>query len=103
MAYLIPHTTDPLQTQNFTHEGYNLTLTTRFNSVFGFWNFDLYNNETQEYITQSEAFATGAPSLTQSELPFVFVMGASILEVYIIDKEEYYANVWAQLSVYYRE
>ena len=87
--YLIPHTTEPLQTQNFTHEGYDLTLTTRWNSMFGFWNFDLYDNDKQEYITQSEAFAPSSPSLMQSSLPFIFMMQSTILDVMIIDKGDY--------------
>ena len=93
--HLIPHTTEPLQIQNFVHQGYDVTLTTRWNSIFGFWNFDLYDNNTQEYINQSEAFAVGAPCLIQSALPFVFVMLEDILNVYIFDKGEYRATVRA--------
>lgn len=93
--YLIPHTTDPLQTQNFTHEGYDLTLTTRWNSIFGIWQFDLFDNEQQEWITQCETFAVGSPALMQSSLPFVFVMLSDILNVYIMDKDEYSAAIRA--------
>ena len=93
--YLIPHTTNPLQTQNFTYADYDLTLTTRFNSIWGIWQFDLFDNNEQEYITQNEAFAVGSPALMQSSLPFVFVMLNDILNVYILDKEEYRAAIRA--------
>lgn len=87
--YTIPHTTAPLQTQNFIHEGYDLTMTTYYNSVFGLWAFDLFDNTTQQYITQYEALSAGAPALLQSKLPFVFVMLSSILDVNIMDRGEY--------------
>lgn len=93
--HLIPHTTEPLQTQNFVYDGYDLTLTTRFNSIWGIWQFDLFDNNEQEYITQSEAFAVSSPSLIQSRLPFIFIMLDDILNVYILEKDEYRAAIRA--------
>lgn len=72
--FLIPLTNEPLQQQNFTHDGYDLTLITRWNSVMSMWNFDLYNNITQSWLTRSEPLSVGSPALNHLDLPFVFVM-----------------------------
>lgn len=116
--YLIPHTSDPLQTQNFTHEGWDLTLTTRWNSVVGFWNIDVFDNLKQEYITQGEALAVGSACMEQSLAPFVIVMlddsglgtGAvsrdelgNRLNIYLVDEDAYHAAVRSSVSVNYRE
>lgn len=115
--YLIPLSSEPLQTQNFTHDGYDLTLTTRWNTIFGIWQFDLFDNIKQEYIVQSAAFTISSPSLMGSVLPFYFVMidDAGLINelitkedlgnrvnVYIVNKDEYRAAVRQSLSVNYR-
>lgn len=116
--YLIPLTSDPLQTQNFTHEGYDLTLTTRWNSVVGFWNIDLFDNVNQEYLTKGEALTVGAATCAHLQLPFVIVMLdesglgegpisrdelGNRLNVYLVNKEEYNAAIRASDTVSYRE
>lgn len=116
--YLLPISTDPLQTQNFTHEGYDLTLTTRWNSVVGFWNIDLFDNTEQVYLTQAEPLTVGSAACIHLQLPFVFVMldesnlGTGPIDidemgdrinVYLLDKEEYHAAIRASGSISYRE
>lgn len=109
-------TSDPYQTQNFTHEGYDLTMVTRWNSVVGFWNIDLFDNINQVYLTRSEALTVGAATGIHLQLPFVFVlidesnlgeqpisieeMGVR-LNVYIVSKEEYHAATRSSDTVNY--
>lgn len=118
MIYKIPHSNSALQTQNFIHQGYNLTMVTRWNTVVGFWNFDLYDNAKQKWLTQSEALSFGSASLYHLDLPFVFVMlddsdfgysdvspelmGSSI-NIYIVDKGVYDEAVQKSLSITYRK
>lgn len=115
--YLIPLTADPLQTQNFTHDGYDLTLTTRWNSVVGFWNIDLFDNQAQTALTTGEPITVGSSSIAHLQLPFVFVliddsglgegpvgiedMGER-LNLYIVNKEDYHAAIRASNTVNYR-
>lgn len=111
--FKIPLSNEPLQTQNFTHEGYDLTLTTRWNTIFGTWQFDLYDNINQVWITQSEGLSLASPSLYGSSLPFVFVMldDVSLTEtpisrddmgdrvnVYIVNEGDYRAAIRTSLS-----
>ena len=115
--FKIPLTSEPLQTQNFAHDGYDLTLTTRWNTIFGIWQFDLFDNVAQEYITQCDSFSIASPSLMGSSLPFYFVMldDAGLLDtpivkedlgnrvnVYIINKDDYRAAIRQSVSVNYR-
>ena len=115
--YQIPLTSDPLQTQNFTHEGYDLTLTTRWNSVVGFWNIDLFDNVNQIYLSRSEPLTVGAATCAHLQLPFVFVLiddsglGEGPIDIdelgdrinlYIVDKEDYHAAIRASDTINYR-
>lgn len=115
--YLVPLTSDPLQTQNFTHEGYDLTLTTRWNSVVGYWNIDLFDNVNQVFLTRSEPLTVGSATGVHLQLPFIFLLvdesglGEAPIEIeelgvrinlYLVDKEEYYAAVRQSNTVNYR-
>lgn len=115
--YLVPLTADPLQTQNFTQDGFDLTLTTRWNSVVGFWNIDLFDNASQTYLTRGEPLTVGSATGVHLQLPFVFVLldEANIgegpididelgvrLNLYIVNKDSYYAAVRASNTVNYR-
>lgn len=115
--YLVPLTADPLQIQNFTQDGFDLTLTTRWNSVVGFWNVDLFDNATQNYLTKGEPLTVGSPTGVHLQLPFVFVlidesgigegpisideMGVR-LNLYIVDKDSYNAAIRQSNTVNYR-
>lgn len=115
--YLIPTTADPLQDQNFTYAEHDLTLTLRWNSVVGFWNFDLYDNTNDVQVTQSEALSVGSPSLIGSHLSFLFLLNddsglgtnavdisemGSRLNLYIVDRTEYNEAIRSLDSVTYR-
>lgn len=115
--FLIPLNSDPLQTQNFTHQGYDLTLTTRWNSVVGFWNIDLFDNINQIYLTQSEPLTVGSPTGVHLQLPFVFVLIDEFgigegpininelgerLNLYIVNKDTYNAAIRQSNTVNYR-
>lgn len=116
--YLVPLTSEPLQAQNFTHMGYDLTLTTRWNSVVGYWNIDLFDNVNQVYLTRSEPMTVGSATGYHLQLPFVFVlidesnlgeppidiseMGDRV-NVYIVNKEAYHAAIRASNTVNYRQ
>lgn len=115
--YLVPLTPDPLQIQNFTQDGFDLTLTTRWNSVVGFWNIDLFDNINQVYLTRGEPLAVGSPTGVHLQLPFVFVLlddsnlgegpidiseMGSRLNVYIVNKDSYYAAIRQSNTINYR-
>lgn len=108
--YLIPHNSQPLQSQNFTHYGHSLTLITRWNTFVGFWNIDVYDNKKQEWLTRGEGLSIGSACLSNIDIPFVLVMLADdpyieitrealgdTLNVFIIDKEEYADAVWPRV------
>lgn len=116
--FLVPLDPYSLQSQNFTHLGYDLTLITRWNSAVGFWNMDLFDNINQNYLTRSEALTVGAATCSHLQLPFVFVLidesnlgepPISIdemgdrLNVYIVNKEDYHAAIRASNTVNYRQ
>lgn len=118
MFYLIPVTTDGVQKQFFSLFGYQLEFTLRFNSVSGLWNFDLLNQKTNQYITQSAGLAVNSPTLIGNNLPFVVIMidGSgwginstqqselgSRLNIYFIDKEVFHEAIRASVSVTDRE
>lgn len=115
--YLVPLTAIPLQTQNFTHDGHDLTLTTRWNSVSKFINIDLFDNVTQETLTLSEALTVGSATCAHLQLPFVFMLvdesglGTAPIDLddigdrinlYIVNKEDYHAAIRASNTVNYR-
>jgi hypothetical protein len=115
--YLISTTADALQDQNFTYGDYDLTLTLRWNSVVGFWNFDLYDNTNDVQVTQSEALSIGSASLIGSNLPFIFLLNddsglgtnavsiselSDRLNLYIVDKEVYNASLKQSNTINYR-
>lgn len=115
--YLIATTTDPLQEQTFTHDGYNVDLTLRWNSVCGFWNFDLYDNTTDVQVTQSEPLSVGSASLIGSHLPFVLFLsddagiGTNAVDIsemgdrinlYIVEKEVYNEAIKQSNTINYR-
>lgn len=115
--YLVPLTADPLQTQNFTHEGYDLTLTTRWNSVVGYWNIDLFDNVNQIFLSRGEPLAVGSATGIHLQLPFVLLlvdesglgegpiereeMGVR-LNLYLVDKEIYYGAIRQSRTINYR-
>lgn len=115
--YLIPLSDEPLQSQNFTHEDYDLTMTTRWNTIFSIWQFDLYDNIEQEWITQSEGLSLASPALYSSSVPFFFVMlddyglidepvskedlGERV-NVYIVNEEDYRDAIRQSVSINYR-
>lgn len=116
--FKIPLSSDPLQTQNFTHDGYDLTLTTRWNTIFGIWQIDLYDNINQVWITQCEGLSLASPALYGSILPFVFVMLDDVgmidapiskddmgnrVNVYIVNKDDYRDAIRASVSINYRQ
>ena len=99
---IIPHNSQPLQSQNFTHMGYSFTLITRWNSFVGYWNVDIYDNRKREWLTQGEPLSIGAPCLSNLDLPFYFVLLAAdpytqitrealgdTINLYIVDRAEY--------------
>ena len=115
--FLVPLNSDPLQTQNFTHDGYDLTLTTRWNSVVQFWNIDLFDNINQVYLTQGEPITVGAATGAHLQLPFVFVLiddggiGEGPIDIeelgvrlnlYIVNKDTYSAAVRQNDTINYR-
>ena len=115
--YLISTSTDALQEQNFTYGDYDVTLTLRWNSVVGFWNFDLYDNTGDVQVTQSEALSVGSPSLVGSQLPFYFLLNddsglgtnavkitelGDRLNLYIVDRKEYNEAIRSVDSINYR-
>jgi len=102
MMYAIPVTTDDIQIQSFNLFGYSLKLTLRFNSVSQLWNFDLFDQNKNEFITQSAGLAVNSPTLMGKNLPFLVMMidgsGLGInsiqqselgnrLHIYFVDKE----------------
>ena len=115
--YLIATTSDPLQEQNFTYSGYDVSLTLRWNSVCEFWNFDLYDNTNDIQVTQSEPLSVGSASLIGSHLPFILMLSddagigtnaVSIdemgdrINLYIVDKEVYNEAIKQSDSINYR-
>lgn len=115
--YLISTTTDALQTQNFTYNGHDVNLTLRWNSIVGFWNFDLYDNTNDIQVTQSEALSVGSPSLVGSQLSFYLLLNddsglgtnavkitelGDRLNLYIVDRTEYNEAIRKIDSISYR-
>lgn len=115
--YLVPVTTDAYQIQNFTYDVHDLTLTLRWNSIVGFWNFDLYDNTNDIQVTQSEALSVGSPSLVGSKLSFYLLLnddsglGTNATEItdlgdrinlYIVDRTEYNEAIRQIDSISYR-
>lgn len=101
--HIIPHNSQPLQSQNFTHMGESLTLNTRWNTFGQFWNIDVYDNIKGEWITQGEGLNIGGACLTNVNFPFYIVMLAvdpytvitrealgDTLNIYLVTREEYH-------------
>ncbi|MGG7074323.1 hypothetical protein U5B43_08745 [Campylobacter sp. 9BO] len=72
--YLIPTTTDELQTQNFSLYGVNVELTLTYNAIGGVWQFDLTDTDTDEIYAQNKGLSVNAPSLLNTKLPFVLML-----------------------------
>lgn len=107
---------DSKQQQNFTFMGFDLLLTLRWNNVVGFWNFDLYDNINDTYITQGEGLSVGSASLLGASVPFVLLLndetgiGTSPISIddtltrmslYILEKNLYYEAVKKTSTVDY--
>lgn len=99
--HIIPHNSQPLQSQSFNYMGESLTLITRWNTR-GFWNIDVYDNLNDEWITRGEGLSIGGACLTNVNFPFYIVMLAvdpytvitrealgDTLNIYLVTREEY--------------
>ncbi|CAG9411404.1 TPA: phage baseplate plug family protein [Providencia alcalifaciens] len=102
MIYEIPVSREIIQEQTFTLFDMNIRLTLYFNRISRGWQFDLFNLDKNEVITQLQGLAVNAPSLLEKNLPFILMLsdksrfginsisrdelGRRLL-LYIVDKE----------------
>ena len=104
MSLIIPVGSEKYQSLNFTHDSKSLTMVIRWNTVCSFWNIDLYDNIEQDWLVKSEALALNALTCAHLNMSFGFVLvddsdsGSPNIEklgsdvnIYIVDKERYYA------------
>jgi len=107
--YKIKITSNDIQEQSFTLYGMNLKLTLYYNKVLTGYQFDLFNLDTNRYITKMKGLSVSSPSLIEFNLPFVFVLYdksalgigsisksdfSSRFELLIMTKDEYREAIW---------
>lgn len=72
--YKLQITSSAVQEQSFTLYDMNLRLTLYYNSILRGYQFDLYNLNSNEYITKMKGLSVCSPSLIEFDLPFVLVL-----------------------------
>lgn len=72
--YIIQTTYDDVLEQTFTLYDMNLRLTLRFNTVLVGYQFDLFDINSNQYITTNKGLSVGSPALIEFDLPFVLVL-----------------------------
>lgn len=102
MIYEIPLSNEAIQEQIFTLFDMNIRLILHFNKISKGWQFDLYNLDKNEVITQLQGLVVNAPSLLEKNLPFILMLSdkshfginsisrgelGNRLLLYIVDKE----------------
>ena len=108
--YVIQTTADDVLIQSFSLYDMNLRLTLKFNAVSIGYQFDLFDIDKDEYITQNKGLSVSSPALIEFDTPFVLVLydksGLGInaiskgdlnnrMQLLIMTKEEYREAIWS--------
>jgi len=72
--YQIQTTSENIQEQSFSLYSMNIRLTLYYNNVLKGFQFDLYNLDSNDFITKMKGLSVGSPSLIEFNLPFVLVL-----------------------------